>query len=69
MTYDHVLADMLTQEQAPYDLACKAVDPVSGSVCTRPEHVDLRHSDDSDWGVIFKWNEKPDKIVTGPYSG
>lgn len=70
MFYNPVLLN-LDPDLDPNLPVCGIQDEILGATCTRSEHKDLQHCDDSDWRFIRKWRLYPDLslIVVGKDDG
>lgn len=48
------------------DTPCGEVDWITEAVCTRPVGHQLPHTDESDWGCIVNFPDKPDPLYVPP---
>ncbi len=68
MWFAHIMDNIHKEPVEGSTVTCGYLDPVTEATCTRTEHIDREHTDDSDRGCIIKWKEPLNLapiIVTG----
>jgi hypothetical protein len=61
--FEHIMENLHKEPVEGSTEICGYLDTVTGATCTRTEHLDKEHADDTDWGCIIKWKEPADIAV------